>query len=86
MNKQDLRILMLAAFRYSLGRRTYMPSYIVDLIIKNQKIFNDHDWKQFIEEITSAKKFDNLGDGCDIQTWDNFINFCEGKNEKIWKT
>lgn len=74
IDNSDLRLLMLATFRYSLGRRTYMPSFIVDLIIKNSKIFNKQNWRQFIEEIN---EIENLGDSCDIQTWNKLNCFCE---------
>jgi len=40
------------------------------------------DWKQFIEEINSARRFNGLGDKIDVQTWDNLINFCKLKQEK----
>ena len=67
---------MIAAFRYSLGRKTYMPHFIVDCIINNQSIFNKTDWERFIGEINDAG---DLGDTCDIQSWNNLIHFCESK-------
>ena len=76
MDKRDLRLLMIAAFRYSLGRRTYMPKFIVDLIIGNHEIFNVKDWKRFVDEINDREY---LGDSYDIQTWNKLINFCEKK-------
>jgi len=72
----DFKSLMLATFRYSLGRRTYMPSFIVDLIIKNAKRFHKLNWKQFLGEINEV---DDLGDSYDIQTWNTLIYFCEKK-------
>ena len=77
MNNKDLRLLMFATFRYSLGRRTYMPDFIVDLIIKNHKIFNKEDWKQFIEDINEVK---DLGDKCDIETWNKLMEFSKKQN------
>lgn len=70
----DLRLLMFATFRYSLGRRTYIPSFITDLIIENYELFNEHDWIKFIDEINDEKC---LGDPCDIQTWNKFYDFCK---------
>jgi len=67
---------MIAAFRYSLGIRTYMPEFIVDLIIRNHEIFNVEDWKRFVDEINDKEY---LGDSCDIKTWNKIINFCEKK-------
>ena len=76
IKNSDLRLLMIATFRYSLGRRTYMPSFITDLIIKNKKIFNEKDWKEFINETNDTN---DLGDPCDIQTWNKLLHFCQNK-------
>ncbi len=80
MNREDLRLLMFATFRYSLGRRTYMPSFIVDLIIKNHEMFNEWDWKRLIEEINDE---DDLGDSCDVQKWNEFSDFCKNKIKEV---
>ena len=62
----DLRLMILGCFRYSLGRRTYMPSTTVNVILNNEHLFNKQDWSKFIEEIDECK---DLGSQCDIQTW-----------------
>jgi hypothetical protein len=62
----DLRLTILGCFRYSLGRRTYMPSHTVNMIKKHSEIFTSQDWQSFIEEID---KCEYLGDDCDIDTW-----------------
>jgi len=80
MKNADLKLLMLATFRYSLGRRTYMPGFITEIIINNQKTFHEADWKRFIEEINDK---DNLGDSCNIQTWNNFTDFCKDKLKEL---
>ena len=74
INNSDLKLLMLATFRYSLGRRTYMPGFIVNLIIKNLKIFHKQNLKQFIEEINEVK---DIGDACDMQTWNKLMRVCD---------
>jgi len=79
MNKENLRLLMVATFRYSLGRRTYMPSFIVDIIIKNHKIFNKYDWKLFIDEINEIK---DLGDNFDVEVWNKLKSFSKIRMEK----
>lgn len=80
MNREDLRLFMFATFRYSLGRRTYIPSFIVDLIIKNHEMFNEWDWKRLIEEINDE---DDLGDSCDVQKWNEFSDFCKNKIKEV---
>jgi hypothetical protein len=77
IKRNDLRLLIIAAFRYSLGRRTFMPSIVTELIINNYKLFNDQDWKNFIEDINYQKNLHDLGDNCDIETWNNFEVFCK---------
>jgi len=79
IKRNDLRLLMLAGFRYSLGRRTYMPDTLTKLIKNNSKIFNKQDWKQFIRDIEFQKDLKNLGDECDIETWNSFKEFCKNK-------
>ncbi|MFW5847097.1 MAG: hypothetical protein ACOCUU_02985 [Nanoarchaeota archaeon] len=82
IDKSDLRLIMMCAFRYSLGRMTYMPWTITELIKKNSFLFNSRDWKQFIKEIKEHEKFSNLGMDCDIKTWENFVKFCKEQNNE----
>ena len=76
IDNSDLRLLMIAAFRYSLGRRTYMPSFVADLIMKNYHVFNEKDLERFIEEVNKKR---DLGESCDIETWGELVYFCENK-------
>jgi len=66
MNDDDLSLTIFGCFRYSLGRMTYMPSLVVNVIKENKHIFNQYDWERFIQEIDECK---NLGMECDKQTW-----------------
>jgi hypothetical protein len=70
----DLRILLLGIFRYSLGRRSYMPGYAVEMIKRYQKSLLKEDWKQFVDEIDSYKF--PLGDTCGESTWIKFREYC----------
>ena len=76
MNKSDLRLTILGCFRYSLGRMTYMPGHTVNVIINNADIFNNQDWKRFIEEINDAP---SLGANCDEETWNRLKEFSKSK-------
>jgi hypothetical protein len=73
----DLRLVALECFRYSLGRKTYIPFVITNFIKKNQSIFNREDWKNFIIEINEC---DDLGMECNKQIWEDFKSFCRSKN------
>lgn len=85
---QDLRIMLLSTFRYSLGRMTYMPSFTKDLLFKYQHLFNERDWKRIIDEIEDTK---HLGMSCDIHTWNEVKMFASGmiltlkEEENRWK-
>lgn len=79
LNNSDLRLTILGCFRYSLGRMTYMPSHTVEVIKKCDYVFNEQDWKRFIEEIDEC---DNLGMSCDKETWYELKRFCEMKLNK----
>jgi hypothetical protein len=80
IKRDDLRLLMVTAFRYSLERRVYTPSFIVDLIIKNHEMFKESDWKRFVKEINEES---DLGNTIDILTWNKFIHFCENKIKEM---
>ena len=76
VDNKDLRLTILGCFRYSLGRMTYMPSHAFDMIQKFQEVFNNQDWKRFIEEIDDCP---NLGMSCDKETWEALKGFAEVK-------
>ncbi|MEH1842125.1 MAG: hypothetical protein V7L20_26180 [Nostoc sp.] len=68
--------IVICALRYCLGRRTYMPSLVVDwtkrhwakLAANDQKVI----WRDLDEAITNNR---DLGDACDIQTWHSFYQW-----------
>lgn len=70
------RLTILGCFRYSLGRRTYMPSHTVGVIKLFQDIFTEQDWQRFIKEIDECE---DLGDECDINTWKELKDFAKNK-------
>lgn len=76
VNDSDLNLTIQACFRYSLGRMTYMPSHAVSMIKNYSKLFNKHDWEQFISEIDQC---DNLGMDCDKRTWEGLKDFAQQK-------
>ena len=76
---EGLRLTILGCFRYSLGRRTYMPSHTVEMIKLHSDIFTKQDWKRFIEEIDECE---DLGDRCDIDTWNSLKEYAKCKNNE----
>ncbi len=75
---EGLRLTILGCFRYSLGRRTYMPSHTVGIIKQHPDIFTKDDWKRFIQEIDECE---DLGDKCDIDTWNSLKDYAKDKLE-----
>jgi len=75
---EGLRLTILGCFRYSLGRKSYMPSHTVSIIKQHPNIFTKHDWKQFIKEIDECK---DLGMDCDKETWNELKQFAEERLE-----
>lgn len=62
-------LTLLCAFRYALGRRTYIVHHVADEIIKNKNNLTDADKYIIIKEITEAEERDGLGMECDKQVW-----------------
>jgi len=66
----DPKIILISAFRYALGRSSYITKVVSDEIIKNWNYLEDYDKKQIIMEIKCA---DNLGMHCDITFWNKIL-------------
>jgi hypothetical protein len=77
---EGLRLTILGCFRYSLGRRTYMPTHTVGIIKQHPDIFTEQDWKRFIEEIDECE---DLGDDCDINTWNSLKYFAKERLNEV---
>jgi hypothetical protein len=63
------RLIAIAAFRYALGRMTYMPEHVGNWLIKNRDALPEHDRKLIIREIDEAERLHGLGMECDVATW-----------------
>lgn len=79
MKDDDYGIICLCALRYCFGRRTYMPSLVMNYIKKNWKDFTEKDQNLFLKETTeilgqhrSGLPLYNLGDKNDVQTYRDF--------------
>lgn len=65
----DERLLAFAAFRYCLGRRTYMVGVCADFLVRNAANFPPLDRQQYIYEIEQAIENEQAGMRCDIDAW-----------------
>jgi hypothetical protein len=66
-------LMVLAAFRYCLGRRSYIVSICVDWLIRYwQEI--DHDTRKIIiKEIAAEAEKGDTGDTCDAEVWQELV-------------
>lgn len=65
----ELNELLFCAFRYALGRKTYITSTVCELIIKYKFEISHNELKLMIREIEHALHSDNAGQQCDIDSW-----------------
>lgn len=69
MNNHELNTLFICAFRYALGRKTYIASDIADILAKYKSELNDST-KAIIKKEILRNEF---GSHCDTQTWDRLF-------------
>ena len=67
-------LMVTAAHRYCLGRRTYIVSECVDWLISIWNFLDLTTKKRIIEETQEALDKDHAGDKCDIEQWERLIN------------
>ena len=80
---ENISIIIFCAFRYALGRKTYMPSIVQRFIRDNIDIVDTKDINLMIKEITEAEERDGLGDNnIDAPDW---ISLREFLKEEIIK-
>jgi hypothetical protein len=80
-NHADTGMIVLAAVRYAMGRRTYAVDMIInwtkefwDKLSQNDRNCISRDVKEFVESDRSK------GDDCDRKDWENFNNWIINKN------
>lgn len=71
--KRDLQMMLLSAFRYSLGRTTYMSSVCVEWLTKWWDILPENYKRQIHNDITRAIELKIAGDDCDIAEWKKLL-------------
>lgn len=64
-------IVVFAAFRYALGRSTYIVSDVADCIIRNAQVLPRQDRLQMIREIEEAISTGRAGASMDASEWNN---------------
>ena len=74
MNSVDTQLLYIAAFRYALGRSSYITAAISDIIRDNIAVLTENTVKLMIKEIQECE---NLGMDCDKEVWSHLSEFLE---------
>ena len=70
--REDMDLIVLCAFRYALGRRSYIVSTVADFITNNIDLVPKNFRDLMVDEITMGENneyFYSLGDDCDKVTW-----------------
>jgi len=74
VNKEDFNFTLVCAFRYCLGRRTYAPSYLAEIIEKHKDKLTIGTINLIKKEIGEAE---DLGMDCDRVTWMSVLELLE---------
>lgn len=79
---KDLTFLLFTSFRYCLGRKTYITSDCVELLLKYQHFLHKHQQNSIVEEIEEYREMHGLaGMQCDDDEWQKVIDKFEGERE-----
>ena len=74
MQFKNDKLVLLCAFRYALGRATYMPSLIAEELERNWQEFEPWQREQILGDIDHAVKHDMAGMDCDKKMWSSFAS------------
>lgn len=74
----DFNVLAFNAFRYALGRKTYVTAEVSDILIRRQDDLDPHVQDMIAEEIEIAIKRNRAGMPCDVDEWQKLLNVLNG--------
>lgn len=72
INAYELETLAVASVRYSLGRQTYMPLSVMEIIEPYLPQFSENTLAVLDRDITSHERDENLGSSYDAKNWLDF--------------
>lgn len=72
MNALDTQLLYIVAFRYALGRQSYIVSTIANVIMENRNLLTDETAALMVREINECNY---LGMEIDAQVWASLAKF-----------
>ncbi len=79
----DNEIVLFCAFRYAIGRMTYVVSSIAESIAKAAPILHDIEKEKYVKEIIEYYNFNNgrIGMSFDTELWTNLACFLDPANK-----
>lgn len=69
IQNNDDRLILICAFRYALGRVSYMPSVVAGEIKRQWNCLSNHDRQMFQDEIREAIHHGCAGMDSDVAVW-----------------
>jgi hypothetical protein len=78
----DEDILMFCAFRYALGRRTYVVGSIVKILLDNWNTLSPTQQELYKKEIRAAIMKDRAGMQMDIDEWNKILALDCGESDE----
>lgn len=66
-------LMLLCAFRYSLGRMTYITSTCADWLVRYWDCLSPYWQKQTHDEIKEAIELNRAGMDCDVASWKRIL-------------
>ena len=69
MNNREIDTLMVCAFRYAIGRSTYIVNTIADILIEHKDKLSDGARISIVRDIHRELALDNVGMECDKREW-----------------
>ena len=80
-NNDNVGAVLISAIRYACGRRTYMPSIVVNVILPIVAQLNDKNLCCMERDIREQERF-GYGDECDRVEWIKLLKALQGEIEK----
>jgi len=77
IQNDDDRLVLICAFRYALGRMTYVPGVIAEEVKKQWLNLNSGDRELIKREVKEAIDHKAAGMDCDVRTWQQFLELRE---------
>jgi hypothetical protein len=69
LEKTDFEILIICAFRYALGRKTYVVYEVANLVARYKQELSAFAKELIVREIDEALRLNHAGMDCDIKEW-----------------